>query len=114
MKIKVMLYLFTAIIFILILNSCIILDQFQITPGETASTGSEKQDTADRESKEAGRDNKEATVSYDEESSKTDDLSDQIIVTDPIPDQLITSPLIITGEARGTWFFEATFPVSLL
>jgi len=27
--------------------------------------------------------------------------------------QTIFSPLIITGEARGTWFFEASFPVIL-
>jgi len=27
---------------------------------------------------------------------------------------LITSPLIIEGEARGTWYFEADFPVFLL
>jgi len=26
----------------------------------------------------------------------------------------ITSPLKITGEARGTWFFEASFPVNLV
>ncbi|MBI4708904.1 MAG: hypothetical protein HY764_01715 [Candidatus Portnoybacteria bacterium] len=28
--------------------------------------------------------------------------------------QQIASPLIITGEARGLWFFEASFPVILL
>ena len=27
---------------------------------------------------------------------------------------MIKSPLIIEGEARGTWFFKATFPVKLL
>jgi hypothetical protein len=26
---------------------------------------------------------------------------------------VIRSPLVIEGEARGTWFFEATFPVRL-
>jgi hypothetical protein len=31
----------------------------------------------------------------------------------PQPNQLIQSPLIIEGEARGTWFFEATFPVKM-
>ena len=30
-----------------------------------------------------------------------------------VPD-IITSPLIIEGEARGTWYFEADFPVLLL
>jgi len=27
--------------------------------------------------------------------------------------QLVTSPLTVTGEAKGTWFFEATFPIKL-
>ena len=29
------------------------------------------------------------------------------------PGDAVTSPLGITGEARGTWFFEASFPVTL-
>lgn len=29
------------------------------------------------------------------------------------PNQIIKSPLTITGEARGTWFFEASFPIIL-
>lgn len=36
---------------------------------------------------------------------------DLIRVTSPIPGSLIMSPVTITGEARGTWFFEASFPV---
>ena len=32
----------------------------------------------------------------------------------PRPNQVINSPLTITGEARGTWFFEASFPVILV
>jgi hypothetical protein len=31
----------------------------------------------------------------------------------PHDGQTISSPLIISGKARGTWFFEATFPVVL-
>lgn len=31
----------------------------------------------------------------------------------PHPGDLITSPLMIRGEARGNWFFEASFPVIL-
>jgi hypothetical protein len=34
-------------------------------------------------------------------------------VTAPYPYREITSPLTITGQARGTWFFEASFPVVL-
>ncbi|MBI4120104.1 MAG: tryptophan-rich sensory protein [Parcubacteria group bacterium] len=29
-------------------------------------------------------------------------------------DEIITSPLIVKGKARGTWFFEASFPVKLI
>lgn len=39
--------------------------------------------------------------------------SDLIRLTSPLPGAEITSPVIITGEARGTWFFEASFPVYL-
>lgn len=39
--------------------------------------------------------------------------SDSITVSNPLPNQVIRSPLQITGEARGTWFFEASFPVYL-
>lgn len=31
----------------------------------------------------------------------------------PRPNQLVTSPLGILGTARGYWYFEATFPVTL-
>jgi len=31
----------------------------------------------------------------------------------PRPGQTVASPLTITGEARGYWFFEASFPVVL-
>jgi hypothetical protein len=41
------------------------------------------------------------------------DKSDLIRVTSPMPNDTITSPLTVKGEARGTWFFEASFPVIL-
>ena len=40
--------------------------------------------------------------------------SNLIRVYSPQPNQEVTSPLSITGEARGYWFFEAVFPVRLL
>lgn len=39
--------------------------------------------------------------------------SDLIRIDSPCPNQSISSPLIIKGEARGNWFFEASFPVFL-
>ena len=41
-------------------------------------------------------------------------LSDLIKVDAPLPDTAITSPLKVNGQARGTWYFEASFPVKLL
>ncbi len=40
--------------------------------------------------------------------------TDLIRITSPRPGETITNPLVVTGEARGYWFFEASFPVVLL
>jgi hypothetical protein len=39
--------------------------------------------------------------------------ADMIQVTSPIKGATVTSPLTITGSARGNWYFEASFPVEL-
>lgn len=39
--------------------------------------------------------------------------ADLITISNPRPNQIITSPITVRGEARGNWFFEATFPVVL-
>ncbi len=39
--------------------------------------------------------------------------NDLIRVQTPRTGQSVHTPLLITGEARGTWFFEASFPVRL-
>jgi hypothetical protein len=36
-----------------------------------------------------------------------------IHISSPRPGESISSPVIITGQARGNWFFEASFPVML-
>ncbi|MFA6526537.1 MAG: Gmad2 immunoglobulin-like domain-containing protein [Candidatus Buchananbacteria bacterium] len=49
----------------------------------------------------------------------TEDIGNELQKTDlihldsPRPGETITSPLTIIGQARGTWFFEASFPVIL-
>ncbi|HCC83219.1 TPA: hypothetical protein DEP96_00015 [Candidatus Uhrbacteria bacterium] len=40
--------------------------------------------------------------------------NDQIHVTSPATYSTVLSPLTITGEARGSWFFEASFPIRLI
>ena len=45
----------------------------------------------------------------------SDGIEEAIIqVTYPEPNAIVTSPLTVTGKARGTWYFEANFPVRLL
>jgi hypothetical protein len=42
------------------------------------------------------------------------EIAQTIIVDSPKPNEIIKSPLIIKGKAKGNWFFEATFPVVLV
>ncbi|PIY93117.1 MAG: hypothetical protein COY69_03365 [Candidatus Magasanikbacteria bacterium CG_4_10_14_0_8_um_filter_32_14] len=52
-------------------------------------------------------------VTYTEEIGNAPELLDKIVLENPLPNQIITSPITIKGKARGTWFFEASFPVVL-
>jgi len=51
-----------------------------------------------------------AKEDINQEPAKLDDL---IKVSSPLPGQEISSPFTVTGEARGSWYFEASFPVIL-
>lgn len=42
-----------------------------------------------------------------------DEKADLITLTSPVPNEMVKSPLLIAGQARGNWFFEASFPVIL-
>lgn len=39
--------------------------------------------------------------------------ADLIKIDSPRPNTKVASPLTVKGEARGSWFFEASFPVEL-
>ncbi len=41
----------------------------------------------------------------------TSSATDMIVVDSPIASSTVSSPLVVTGSARGNWFFEASFPV---
>jgi hypothetical protein len=45
--------------------------------------------------------------------AEIDAHADLITLTSPQPNGSITSPLTLTGQARGTWYFEGSFPVIL-
>jgi hypothetical protein len=42
------------------------------------------------------------------------ELDDLIKIDSPRPNTKVASPLIVTGEARGVWYFEAQFPIKLV
>lgn len=39
---------------------------------------------------------------------------DLIVLESPLPGAGIISPLVVRGKARGNWFFEGSFPVTLV
>lgn len=55
-----------------------------------------------------------ATLIVTKNSVHTETKDKMLHVVAPQPNQIITSPLAVTGEARGPWYFEASFPVKLL
>ena len=46
-------------------------------------------------------------------ASTTPEPTSDIEINSPVPGATISSPLVLTGSARGTWYFEASFPVKL-
>lgn len=50
----------------------------------------------------------------DDVQAHIDSKDNLIRVTSVERDDIVSSPLTITGEARGTWFFEASFPISVV
>ena len=40
-------------------------------------------------------------------------IANLITVDNPSNGERISSPLVVTGEARGPWYFEASFPIEL-
>lgn len=51
---------------------------------------------------------------FTENIGNANELIELIQVDSPRPNDKITSPLTVTGQARGTWFFEAQFPVKIV
>ncbi|MFH0955766.1 MAG: GerMN domain-containing protein [Candidatus Falkowbacteria bacterium] len=39
---------------------------------------------------------------------------EEISVATPQPNQIVSSPLIVEGQALGNWFFEASFPIEII
>ncbi len=45
--------------------------------------------------------------------SSDNELSDIIQISSPRTNDIVANPLIIKGQARGNWYFEASFPARL-
>ncbi|MEI6528440.1 MAG: Gmad2 immunoglobulin-like domain-containing protein [bacterium] len=65
---------------------------------------------------------KSVWINYDQKTNQIgewvkdfegESANNNIHVSNPIANTVIASPLIIKGEAKGPWFFEASFPVVL-
>jgi hypothetical protein len=64
-----------------------------------------------------GYKNKEVSETISENTVATTtekSLNDKIIVDLPRPNQKVQSPIHLSGRARGTWFFEASFPILIV
>ncbi len=65
---------------------------------------------------EESSDSLEQTAEKTSENASTtaqESLADEIQVYSPQAKATITSPVEVTGQARGTWYFEGDFPVIL-
>ena len=51
---------------------------------------------------------------YTENIGNAVEKADLIRVNMPKPNNVVSSPLTIEGEARGNWYFEASFPVEIV
>lgn len=52
--------------------------------------------------------------SFSEEVELAEDDKSNLIKADtPLPNETVKSPLLVSGIARGVWFFEGSFPVRL-
>lgn len=49
-----------------------------------------------------------------EKATYTSASEDLIVVEHPVPGAVTGKRVVVNGRARGTWFFEASFPVELL
>lgn len=50
-----------------------------------------------------------ATTTVDSNETK----KDRIVVDVPVKGMVVSSPFVVSGKARGYWFFEASFPIEL-
>ncbi len=99
----------TALILVLILGfvAFVVVGNFKEQPQTISGTTSIEQ-SAPNEVKPEEVKPAPAKSAFDNRS-----LDDLIQITSPLPNQQVSSPLVVEGKARGFWYFEAVFPVRL-
>ena len=99
---KTILILLTALIFIAgaTLTSCFNV----IQPKESIQ----------EEENQPGSTSSQETETSEQPVNQAEKAEEMIKLISPKPGDTVSSPLLIKGEARGTWYFEASFPVKLL
>lgn len=57
--------------------------------------------------------NKEGST-FEEYIGNVNEKQNLITLESPLPNSTVQNPLVIKGKARGTWFFEASFPIMVV
>jgi hypothetical protein len=47
-------------------------------------------------------------------TGQTVNIPDLVYIDTPTSNQKISSPVVLSGKARGSWYFEASFPIEIL
>lgn len=61
----------------------------------------------------ASSDEPQSPVALEPTSPASISCTEAIQVSSPQPNDTVGSPVTVAGQARGTWYFEASFPVRL-
>lgn len=73
------------------------------------------QNTLVEENSSLADDLEKKIVDFEHETNQIDDFkTDLIRIDSPDPQEEVGSPIIVSGEARGYWFFEASFPITVV
>lgn len=50
---------------------------------------------------------------FSEDIGNANEKQDLIVTSTPRPGDTVASPLVVSGQARGNWYFEASFPIAV-
>jgi len=71
-------------------------------------------ESVQEEENQTGSTTSQETETSEQPVNHIEKAEEMIKLASPKPGDTVSSPLLIKGEARGTWYFEASFPVKLL